>query len=59
MQHPLPVEYKAKRIDFGYRVDVLVKDELILELKCVEAVKGIHEAQLLTYMKLANIKKAY
>ncbi len=57
MQHPLPVEYKGIRLDCGYRVDLLVDDELILELKSVEAVKGIHEAQLLTYMKLADIKK--
>jgi GxxExxY protein len=39
LQHPLPVEYKGIRLDCGHRVDVLVNDELILELKCVEAVK--------------------
>jgi len=56
LQHPIPVEYKGVRLDCGYRVDVLVEDVLILELKSVEEVKGIHEAQLLTYMKLAGIK---
>jgi GxxExxY protein len=56
LQCPLPVEYKAVRLDCGYRVDVLVDDKLILELKVVEKVLGIHEAQLLTYMKLAKIK---
>jgi GxxExxY protein len=56
LQVPLPVEYKGVRLDCGYRVDVLVRDRLILELKAVEQIKGIHEAQLLTYMKLASIR---
>jgi GxxExxY protein len=55
IQHPLPVEYKGIRIDCGYRVDLLIDGNLILELKSVEDIKGIHEAQLLTYMKLASI----
>jgi len=59
LQHPLPVQYKGTRLDCGYRVDVLVEDEIILELKSVEALKGIHEAQLLTYMKLAEIKQGF
>jgi GxxExxY protein len=54
-QHPLPVEYKGIRLDCGYRVDLLIDDILIIELKCVEQIKGIHEAQLLTYMKLTDI----
>ena len=58
-QHPLPVAFKGVRLDCGYRVDVLVEDEFILELKSVEALKGIHEAQLLTYMKLAGIKHGF
>ncbi len=53
-QHPLPVAFKGVRLDCGYRVDVLVEDEFILELKSVDALKGIHEAQLLTYMKLTG-----
>jgi GxxExxY protein len=53
---PQPVEYKGIRLDCGYRIDVLVEDALILELKSVEEIKGIHEAQLLTYMKLADVK---
>jgi len=56
LQHPQPVEYKGIRLDCGYRVDVLVEDMLIVELKSVDQIKGIHEAQLLTYMKLANLK---
>ncbi len=55
-QWPLPVEYKGTRLDCGYRVDVLVQDRLIVELKAVEHVLGIHEAQLSTYMKLAGIQ---
>ena len=56
LQHALPVQYKGIRLDCGYRVDVLVQDKLILELKSVEAILGLHQAQLLTYMKLAGIK---
>ena len=59
VQHPLPVAFKGVRLDCGYRVDVLVEDEFILELKSVDALKGIHEAQLLTYMKLAGIKHGF
>jgi GxxExxY protein len=59
LQHPLPVEYKGIRLDCGYRVDMLVEDEIILELKSVEQLKGVHEAQLLTYMKLAGIKYGF
>src|SRR6056297_913549 len=52
IQYLLPVEYKGVRLNCGYRVDILVEDEILLELKSVETLKGIHEAQLLTYMKL-------
>ena len=57
LQHSLPVTYKDIRLDCGYRIDVLVVNELIIELKSVEEIKGIHKAQLLTYMKLAGIRK--
>jgi GxxExxY protein len=56
LQHPLPVKYKEIRLDCGYRLDLLVENELIVELKSVEAIKKIHEAQLLTYMKLTGIE---
>ena len=55
-QHPQSVEYKGIRLDCGYRLDLLVQGELIIELKSVEKLKGIHEAQLLTYMKLSGVK---
>ena len=58
-QHPLPVEYKGVRIDCGYRVDVLVAKEIILELKSVQELIPVHEAQLLTYMRLAGMKQGF
>ena len=56
LQQALPVHYKGLRLDCGYRVDVLVEGALILELKSVDSILAIHHAQLLTYMKLADIK---
>ena len=55
LEHPVPVLYKGVRLDCGYRIDILVEDRLILELKSLEEVSGIHKAQLLTYMKLSGI----
>ena len=56
LEHPLPVEYKGIRLDCGYRVDLLVENRLIIELKAVDQIKGIHKAQLLTYMKLSGME---
>ena len=56
IQAALPVKYKTKIIDCGYRIDILVDNKLIIELKSVEKLIPIHEAQLLTYMKLSGIK---
>ncbi len=53
-QVPLPVTYKSIRLDCGYRLDIVVEDRLVLELKTVERLLPIHEAQLLTYMKLGG-----
>ncbi|MGI6458646.1 MAG: GxxExxY protein [Candidatus Hydrogenedentales bacterium] len=55
-EHPLPVEYKGRLIDCGYRLDLLIEDALIVELKSVDRLLPIHEAQILTYMKLAKIR---
>ncbi len=52
----LPVKYKEINLDCGYRVDLMVEQRLIVELKSVSSLQHIHEAQLLTYMKLAHIK---
>jgi GxxExxY protein len=56
LQAPLPVIYKGLRLDCGYRVDVWVESQLIIELKSVQEILEIHEAQLLTYLKLARVK---
>lgn len=55
LQKPQAVEYKGIRLDCGYRIDLLVENELIVELKSVKRIEGIHAAQLMTYMKLAGI----
>lgn len=56
VQRPQPVQYKDIRLGCGYRIDLLVENQLIVELKSIEVIKGVHEAQLLTYMKLAGVK---
>ncbi len=53
---PLPIQYKGVSLDCGYRIDILVQNELILELKSAKQIDPIHEAQLLTYLKLSGIK---
>ena len=50
----LPVQYKAKRLDCGYRIDLLVAEKVVVELKAVSKLEPIHEAQLLTYLKLGG-----
>jgi GxxExxY protein len=56
MQKQLAVEYKGIHIDCGYRIDMVIQDELLLELKSVEHLLPIHEAQILTYLKLAGLR---
>jgi len=55
LQKTLPIKYKTIQLDCGYRADCIVEKQLILELKAVESLLPIHEAQLLTYMRLASI----
>ena len=55
-QRPLPVEYKGLRLDCGYRLDLLVADRVVVEIKAVENLLPIHEAQLLTYLRLRDWK---
>ena len=55
-QVDLPVDYKGLILNCGYKIDLLVQREVILELKSVEKILPVHQAQLLTYMKLANKK---
>jgi GxxExxY protein len=53
-QVPLPITYKAHSLDCGYRLDFVVENTVVLELKAVDVVQRIHEAQLLTYLKLGG-----
>jgi GxxExxY protein len=57
-QVDLPVAYKGLKLDCGYRIDLVVEDEVVLELKSVEKLTPIHEAQLLTYLKLSGSASA-
>ena len=54
IQKPIPVSYKGIQLDCGYRLDLFVENRLILEIKSVDKLWPIHEAQILTYMKLAK-----
>ncbi len=53
-QVPLPIEHKGRRLDCGYRLDLLVEERVVVEIKSVEQLQPIHDAQLLTYMKLGK-----
>ncbi|MBK6951046.1 MAG: GxxExxY protein [Crocinitomicaceae bacterium] len=55
-QVALPVVYKDVKLDAGYRIDLIVENKVIVEIKSVEALADIHTAQLLTYLKLKDIK---
>jgi len=55
-QKPLPLIYKEVKLEAGYRIDILVEDIVVVELKSVEALCDIHMAQILTYMKLSGCK---
>ncbi len=55
-QVALPVIYKTVKLDCGYRMDLVVDDQLVVELKTVEKILPIHEAQLLTYLRLSGIR---
>lgn len=54
-QAPLPVQYKGVKLDCGYRMDLVIEKLVVIELKTVEKLLPIHEAQLLTYLKLSGI----
>lgn len=51
----LPVLYEGEKIELGFRMDVVVEDAVIVEVKCVDAIHPVHQAQLLTYMRLSGI----
>src|SRR6266852_900621 len=52
----LPIIYKSVKVDCGYRLDIVIEDRIIVELKTVERLMPIHEAQILTYLKLSDIR---
>jgi len=53
---PMPLDYKGLRMKCGYRIDLLVADAVVVETKSIEAIAPVHEAQLLTYMRLGGWK---
>ena len=55
-QVPMPFIYKDVRMDVGYRIDLLVENKVVIELKSIEALAPVHFAQLLTYLKLSDLK---
>jgi len=55
----LPIEYDGLRLDTGYRLDLLVADAVVVEVKAVEAISRLYEAQLLTYLKLSGLRLGY
>jgi len=55
-QKPLPLIYEEVKLEVGYRVDIIVENKLIVEIKSVEAINDVHLAQVLTYLKLSNCK---
>jgi GxxExxY protein len=55
-QKPLPLVYKEIKLDAGYRIDLIVENKVIIELKSVDAINDVHIAQVLTYLKLSGCK---
>jgi len=55
-QKATPVIYKEIKLDYGYRIDILVEDTVLIEIKAVDSINPVHEAQVLTYMKFSNVK---
>jgi len=56
LEQPLPLVYKGLRLDCGYRVDLVVADRVVVEVKVVDRLAPVHEAQLLTYLRLGGWK---
>ncbi len=55
-QVPVPLAYRDVRLDCGYRIDMLVEERVVVELKVVEALAPVHVSQVLTYLRLSNLK---
>ena len=55
-QKPMPIVYKGVKLDCGYRLDLLVDGKVVAEIKAVERIERVHEAQILSYLKLSGCK---
>ncbi|MBU1013776.1 MAG: GxxExxY protein [Bacteroidetes bacterium] len=55
-EKPMPIIYKEVKLDHGYRIDLLVEEKVVVEIKTVETLNDVHTAQVLTYLKLGNYK---
>jgi len=55
-QVPLPLIYEEVKLDVGYRIDILVENKVIIEIKSVEAISEVHHKQVITYLKLSDLK---
>jgi GxxExxY protein len=55
-QMPMPLVYKQKKMDIGYRIDLIVEEKVIIEVKAVDALNPVHLAQLMTYLKLSGCR---
>lgn len=55
-EKPMPIVYKEEKLDHGYRIDLLVEDKVVIEIKTVDTLIDVHTAQVLTYLKLGNYK---
>lgn len=55
-EKPMPIAYKEVKLDHGYRIDILVEEKVVVEIKTVENLTDVHFAQVLTYLKLGNYK---
>lgn len=55
-EQPMPIVYKEVKLDHGYRMDLLVENKIVIEIKTVDAFSDVHFAQVLTYLKLGNYK---
>lgn len=56
---PLPLVYKGKKLDCGYRIDILVENKILIELKSVEQLMNIHLAQTITYLRLSGLQLGF
>jgi GxxExxY protein len=59
VEQPLPIVYKGLTVESAYRIDLMIEDEIIVEIKCVANLADAHQKQLLTYMKLSGIRVGF